>query len=239
MDCNTENNESNEDDIDSLEKKAEKWMSTYFKRGEVALRNTTEECWVVIRRIVRDLTPLVQRYITKSYVRPILAEAGKDISHWFNDQGELLTFVHPITMELVPYLPHGNIPHLCENYLPSPYWFPTPLVPWWKDKRYFIGRLTANERPIRVRNMLTKMEATFTVCEEDTIGGGIADRYKVYNSAYNSYVWKFEGKKVKMNKTLTDNGIEDIRPAMRDVQIPECFYIPCLDLYYKDDFLCN
>lgn len=82
---------------------------------------------------------------------------------------QLITFVHPITMEQVPYLPHGAIPQLCENYLPSPYWFPTPFVPWWKDKRLFVGRLTANERPIRVRNMLTKMEASFTVSIVQTV----------------------------------------------------------------------
>ncbi|CAH1390110.1 unnamed protein product [Nezara viridula] len=226
-----------QDSIHSLHDKVEKWLTTYFKRGEVALRNTTEECWVIIRGIVRDVTPVVQKYITKSCVRPVLAEAGKDISHWFDNKGELVTFVHPITMEQVPYLPHGPIPQLCENYLPSPFWFPTPVVPWWKDKRLFVGRLTANERPIRVRNMLTKMEASFTVCEEDLIGGGIAARYKVYNSAYNSYVWKFEGRNVDMDRTLTQNGIEDLRPAMRGVQLPECLYIPCLDLYYKDDFL--
>ncbi|CAH1390111.1 unnamed protein product [Nezara viridula] len=152
-----------QDSIHSLHDKVEKWLTTYFKRGEVALRNTTEECWVIIRGIVRDVTPVVQKYITKSCVRPVLAEAGKDISHWFDNKGE--------------------------------------------------------------------------VCEEDLIGGGIAARYKVYNSAYNSYVWKFEGRNVDMDRTLTQNGIEDLRPAMRGVQLPECLYIPCLDLYYKDDFL--
>lgn len=57
--------------------------------NEVVLHNKPDDCWVIIFGVVRDLTPLIQEYKKKRkcrLIKPILAHAGKDISHWFNEK---------------------------------------------------------------------------------------------------------------------------------------------------------
>lgn len=56
----------------------------YFLPEEIVVHNTPEDCWVSFLGVVRDLTPLVKKYKDSPKIKPILANAGKDISHWFN-----------------------------------------------------------------------------------------------------------------------------------------------------------
>jgi len=72
----------------------------YFTPSEVAVHNTSSDCWVSFLGNVYDLTPLCEEHsgtmigdcksILNDYLagnvllKPIVAHAGKDISHWFD-----------------------------------------------------------------------------------------------------------------------------------------------------------
>ena len=56
----------------------------YFTPSEVAAHNTPDDCWVSYLGCVRDLTPLCAEHAGSVLLKPILAHAGKDISHWFD-----------------------------------------------------------------------------------------------------------------------------------------------------------
>ena len=56
----------------------------YFSPSEVALHNTPDDCWVSYLGHVYDLTPLCNEHAGSVLLKPILANAGRDISHWFN-----------------------------------------------------------------------------------------------------------------------------------------------------------
>ena len=56
----------------------------YFTPSEVAAHNTPDDCWVSYLGRVRDLTPLCAEQAGSVLLKPILAHAGKDISHWFD-----------------------------------------------------------------------------------------------------------------------------------------------------------
>lgn len=58
----------------------------------------------------------------------------------------------------------------------------------------------------------------------------------VYNSNAESYTWKFQGVKLDMDKTLTENNILDFREKFRFLGLTDDTYVPCLMLYYNDDF---
>lgn len=73
----------------------------YYTPSEVAAHNTSSDCWVSLLGKVYDLTPLCEEHtgsITRSnasvtmirtllgniLLKPIVTNAGKDISHWFD-----------------------------------------------------------------------------------------------------------------------------------------------------------
>lgn len=56
----------------------------YFTRNEVVIHNCIDDCWLSFLGIVMDLTRLIQQNIKSPAIKPILAFAGKDISHWFD-----------------------------------------------------------------------------------------------------------------------------------------------------------
>lgn len=74
------------------------WEKKYWKPADVALHNRPEDCWVSFNGIVMDLTPLVQEYRNRPEILPLLAEAGKDISHWFDIDGKVITFYYYFTL---------------------------------------------------------------------------------------------------------------------------------------------
>lgn len=65
------------------------WSRVFLKRGEVAVRNRPDDCWVIIRGIVRNVTSLVKEFEGDKCLLPLLAEAGKDITYWFDSEGEV------------------------------------------------------------------------------------------------------------------------------------------------------
>lgn len=64
------------------------WHDTYFLPEEVAVHNTSRDCWVVIYGVVKNVTGLIEDYQDfQNLVKPIITEAGQDISHWFDTDG--------------------------------------------------------------------------------------------------------------------------------------------------------
>ncbi|BES92265.1 lactate/malate dehydrogenase, NAD Hypothetical protein domain [Nesidiocoris tenuis] len=219
----------------SVEIPAEYRKLKYIKPSEVVVHNQPWDCWISARGIVKDLTPLVEQYMGTDAVRPILAHAGKDISHWFDKDGDLQTFIHPVTGLRIPYLPHGCIPHVNYDNLPHAEWTIPISVPWWKDDSYNVARITSNVRPVRIFNVSAGLEIMLHVCEEETINQ-IKERYQIYNSNASRYTWKFEGAVLNMDETLTGNNIRDLREKFRSAGLSDYSYVPCLMLSYNDDF---
>ncbi|XP_069676964.1 cytochrome b5 domain-containing protein 1 [Periplaneta americana] len=209
--------------------------NVYYLPSEVVIHNTPDDIWVTYLGRVYNLTELVKEYEGQDVIKPILAFAGKDISHWFDRfTGEIRHMIHPITGARVPYTPHGRIPHV-GLHVPTTAWRPLQTLPWWADPKYLIGNLTQGMRNVRVLNVLTGQENVITVCKEDKLSR-IMERLMRFNSHCASYTFKFETRVLDMDKTLEENHIPDERETFCDVGLPEDYYIPCLMLYYNDDF---
>lgn len=56
----------------------------YFTPAEVAAHNCQEDLWLSFLGNVYNITPLIQAHQGSSLVKPLLAAAGKDVSHWFD-----------------------------------------------------------------------------------------------------------------------------------------------------------
>lgn len=59
-------------------------ISRYFTPSEVAAHNGEDDVWVSFLGKVLDLSPLAQEHKGSMLLKPILAIAGQDISHWFD-----------------------------------------------------------------------------------------------------------------------------------------------------------
>ncbi|CAH0555354.1 unnamed protein product [Brassicogethes aeneus] len=209
-----------------------KWR--YYGPFEVVVHNSPRDCWVSFLGKVYNITPLITIYSRDPCIKPLLAMAGKDISHWFDEKaGDIQHYIHPVTGNFVPYLPYGKIPDI-EPQVPDTRWRPEHN-PWWKNDLYQIGLLTKRARPLRIINMLTCKEVQINVCCEDTLIR-IAERYSIFNKDTDSYLWRYDGKVVNMYKTLEENGILDERDRFCELGIPANFYIPAILLYFTDDF---
>ncbi|XP_015521147.1 cytochrome b5 domain-containing protein 1 [Neodiprion pinetum] len=209
-------------------------MDRYYLPTEVVIHNSPKDCWVSYLGGVYDLTDLCGLYQGSDQIKPILAHAGKDISHWFDHRvNDIRHYVHPVTGVAVPYCPHGPIPDV-NPAAPTASWRPLDRCPWWLEERYKIGNLTRNPRPCKVLNVLVGTQAVISVCEEDNIER-IQERFLGFNNHGVSYTWKFEGKDIDSRCTLTENGILDERDRFIAAGLPDDFYIPCLLCYYNDD----
>lgn len=162
-------------------------------------------------------------------VEPLIANAGKDISHWFwKDKKEPRTRINPATGEKEPYCPAGDFLHLKESKEES-------FVPWWMDDEYAIGRLTLKTRKVKLINMLTDHEDVIEVPSEETINE-ILERYKETNLHAESYTWKRLGRPLDMELRLDENDIPDETEEFERLDIPEDeWYIPAIHLYFNDD----
>ncbi len=58
----------------------------YFTPPEIAVHNIPSDCWVSFLGVVFNLTSLCEKYGGDILLKPIIAHAGKDISHWFDPQ---------------------------------------------------------------------------------------------------------------------------------------------------------
>lgn len=131
----------------------------FFLPTEVAMRNTPNDCWVSYFNGVYDITKLCSTWYDKPEIRPILAHAGKDISHWFDyESGDVKYRVHPVTGIAGPYCPHGPIPDLDESSCHC-----IERCPWWLNETYRVGSLTVNPRTCKILNTLISREVIILV----------------------------------------------------------------------------
>lgn len=65
------------------------WNKTYFLPEEVSIHNTSQDCWLIIFGVVKNVTLLVEEFRGMNSINPIVEEAGRDVSHWFelNERG--------------------------------------------------------------------------------------------------------------------------------------------------------
>ncbi|XP_017775365.1 PREDICTED: cytochrome b5 domain-containing protein 1 [Nicrophorus vespilloides] len=207
----------------------------YFGPFEVVIHNRPEDCWVSLLGKVLNITPLIKEHESEDCVKPLLAFAGKDISDWFDPRdGDILHYVHPVSGCHDPYIPHGRIPDV-EVQVPATRWQPLDRKPWWKDPKYEVGLLTKKVRPIRIINPLFGLEVHMNVCCEDTVLR-IKERYSIFNSDANIYLWRYMDNVLNDELTLEENGIIDETDRFGSVGLSPTFYVPAIMIFYNDEF---
>jgi hypothetical protein len=205
----------------------------YYSAAEVAEHNVMADCWVSFFGKVYDLTSLVEEH-KGVLAQPILKHAGQDISNWFDPRSkEPKTYMHPELGIEVPFCPHGRYVHIPPDEPTADLETSTDL-PWWRDLKYLVGKLSAKSRKIKIVNVLTKQEDLVNVCAEETCAE-IRNRYLKYNSHALSYTWKRLGRCLDMNKTLEENGVKDESEEFAKLGMDPEEHIPALHIYFNDD----
>lgn len=206
----------------------------YYTPNEVSVNNTPRNLWVSFLGHVYNLTPLADKFCGDVLLKPIVANGGKDITHWFDKKTkDIRMHIDPVTNCQFPYTPMARFIHtppLC----PRTDWANDFGRPWWKDDQYKIGVLSAKTRKVRIVNTLTSQEQTLEVCSEEILDE-IQDRYLVYNKHASSYTWKFKGSNLGMDRTLEDNGVKDESEEFYKLGMDEEQFLPALHIYFNDD----
>jgi len=212
----------------------------YYIPKEVSLHNAVDDCWVCVFGKVYDISYLLVNVSSseESLVTPIVAHAGQDVSHWFDEEtGDVIKEIDPVTGLSTPHLPYGRFVHVPPSE-PVSNWSTEFDEPWWRDEAFCIGSLSSAPRSIIVRNMLTYQESVLQVCEEETIEE-IQDRYMDWNRHSGSYTWKVLDEDVfrplDMTLTLTENGVPDESSQLKKLSIPIEKFIPMIHAYFNDD----
>lgn len=208
----------------------------FYLSSEIELHNGPEDCWLSWNGYVYNLTPLIMAHKDDPLTYPILKNAGKDISHWFDPfTGNLKTHINPYTECLAYYTPDGPFLHVPPP-IPTSDWNPYQVeTPWWLDKEtYCIGKLSKKNRFIKIINTLTGQSHTVEVCGEEKLSA-IQDRYLGYNAHAKGYMWKRLGRLLEMTATLEENGILDETEKLKNLGFNEDEWIPVIHLYFSDD----
>ncbi|KAI9344227.1 hypothetical protein DFJ73DRAFT_941577 [Zopfochytrium polystomum] len=211
-------------------------LSRFYTPSEIALHNSADDLWLSWLGYVYDLTVLVEEKSGDPLLAPILKNAGKDISHWFDKRtGDLKSHINPLTGAATPYTPEGRFLHV-PPALPRADWKTSEtFTPWWLDRdAYCIGRRSARTRAIKIVNTLTRDEHVIEVCAEEKLSA-IQERYMALNAHAKGYMWKRLGVLLDMQLTLEENGIRDEGPQMERLGMDEDAYLPSVHLYFSDD----
>lgn len=72
------------------------------------------------------------------------------------------------------------------------------------------------------------------VCSEETLAE-IRRRYLRYNSHVNSYTWKYEGVRLDMSRTLSENNVPDHDLTMSRLRLDPHLFTPAILLHFNDD----
>lgn len=214
-------------------------MKPYKKRNyyipeDIEVHCTAVDCWVSIFNKVLDLSPLLFEHRGDPLCYPIIQNAGSDISHWFDKEtGDPKTHTDAVSNLKTIFCPFGRYLHV-PPLDPSGQFDLSFKTPWWKDKTFEIGLLSAKPRQISIVNMLSKTQDIIQVAKEETMLE-ILDRYLPYNDHAASYTWKILGRPLDMELTLEDNGIEDYAEEFNSLEIDDNLYIPTIHLYFNDD----
>ncbi|XP_071498439.1 cytochrome b5 domain-containing protein 1-like [Diadema setosum] len=206
----------------------------YYTPNEVLVHNTLKDIWISFLGKVYDLTPLCEKYEGSVLLKPIIACAGKDISHWFDRKTQdIRTHVDPVTKCMFPFAPHGRFVHIPPP-CPRTDWANDFGRPWWKDESYCIGILSKKTRTVKIINTLTSQEQIIEVCSEETMNE-ILQRYLKWNQHAASYTWKYEGQNLDMDKTLEENGITDEDEDFYKLSMNDDEFLRAIHLYFNDD----
>jgi hypothetical protein len=213
----------------------------YYTQEDVRLHNCAEDCWVVLFGKVLDLTPLLAENMGP-LASPIIEAAGTDVSSWFNNKGEPRTCVDEETGLVIPYTPQGRFLHIPPAF-PTNEWRTDFGLPWWRDPRFILGRVSSRTRIIRIVNVLTQQEDELRVASEESLSS-IQERYNEFNAHGASYTWKVlrdgsdKFQELDMERTLSQNGVEDDAEELESLELlpheADC-YKPCIHIYYNDD----
>ncbi|KAJ0402984.1 hypothetical protein P43SY_009241 [Pythium insidiosum] len=196
------------------------------------------DCWVSINDRVLDISDLITEN-RGLLTQPLVLHAGEDISHWFDPETlDIRKHVDPERNVELPFLPHGRFLHVPPPE-PSAAWnTAVHQMPWWKDAKYVVGRLTKKARWIEIVNVLTQQRHALEVCCEETMDD-IQARYLRYNAHAKSYTWKYlddgEFVPLQMALTLEANGIPDESSVFEKLDMDEHQFKPSLYIYYNDD----
>ena len=134
---------------------------------------------------------------------------------------------------VTPYTPEGRFVHV-PPVGPRTDWACNFGRPWWREDKYYIGVLSEKTRKIRLINTLTLEEQVVEVCAEETMLE-IMQRYTPYNAHAGSYVWKYFGTNMDMDKTLEENGVVDESEDFYELGMDEDEFIPPITLHFSDD----
>jgi cytochrome b involved in lipid metabolism len=232
---NNNNTDNNNNNNQKEEEKTEIEVDfPYFTPREVAQHNTYDDLWVSWLGYVYDLTPLALKYRGDILMNPIIKNAGKDISHWFDkDTRNIKMHMNSKLGCMVPYCPDGRFVHV-SPHVPYANWRPMVEKPWWEDDQYCIGKISQKTRKIRIVNTLTKDEHIIEVCSEENLIA-IQERYLKLNAHSKGYVWKRLGNLLDMTKTLEENNILDESQQFEMLGMDEEEYLPVIHIYFSDD----
>ena len=103
-------------------------------------------------------------------MEPIIEAAGTEITHWFDGKTREPRKMVNEKGEEVWYCPMGEFLHLDIAH-------DITQIPWWKNQKFLIGKLTKKSQPIRIINTLSDTEDRLDVPQEETIWE-ILDRYE-------------------------------------------------------------
>lgn len=189
--------------------------------SDVAGHNSAESLWVSIasQGKVFDVTRLVA---LGDEAGPLLARAGEDVSHWFDESGlNVRSRIDPITNRLAAYTPDGRFPHIAP-LAPVTDWLPDWTEPWWRDSAFIVGILTAHPRTVSIINTLTSHEHALDVGGEQTLAA-IADKFLYFNAHARGYTWRAivggKNRALDMEKTLEENGLADDAAELEKIGI--------------------
>jgi streptogramin lyase len=99
-------------------------------------------------------------------ILPIVKNAGKDVSHWFDAAtGSLVTHIDPKTGLSLSECFDGELLHIYDSRAPRSDWtWEGDGTPWWKaTEKYIIGKLSVQTRKIRIVNTLSHLETIVEV----------------------------------------------------------------------------
>ncbi|KAJ3273557.1 Cytochrome b5 domain-containing protein 1 [Terramyces sp. JEL0728] len=207
----------------------------YFTPEQVLAHDSPDDCWLSWLGCVYNLTEFCQKHAGDPQLTPILANAGQDISHWFDPEtGNLKTQINLLTDCKTYAKPYGRLINV-SPHLPQHNWdVDEGTKPWWIDQSNCMGYLSKKTRKIRIQNTLTKDEHILEVCTEDSLSA-IQERYSLINAHAKGYMWKRLNVLLDMNLTLEENGIPDEDELFNDLGINNDQWLPVIHLYFSDD----